>query len=280
MLLSDPFRTTTGTAHIRTIRVVGSGAPHSMTNRKTLESTTRIGTMRMLGTLATMLGLAANLSASAQVMDQRQSLSGGQDPPGMRVIKGNEFPKARFNTYSPGQRVLLRSGGRSTGGSAPASGGLKGIIAQAQQADVQGNARKASELYWQAARTFARSGGAGLGVSEMNLLSASAGQAIVAVEKAQKSGKDAEAVAVMRESEPVFRRLGRLDWNNPEWSYRLGVILVNVDKRYDEARRQFSQTLTIAGGSELYRKKARKKLEQLGHAEQGFGMSGVQLRRW
>jgi len=251
-----------------------------MTNEKRLELTTTIGTRRLIAALVAAVAVAGNVSAPAQMMDQRQTFSPGQqDSRGAIIIRGHEFPKARFSNYTPGTGTLLRPKGGG-GGSVPGAGGLKGVIQQAQQADVQGDARKASGLYWQAARMFVKSGGAGLAVNEMNLLSCSAGQAIVGVEKAQRAGKELEATAIMKESEPVFRRLERLDWNNPEWPYRLGVILVNVDKRYDEARRHFSQALTVAGGSELYRKKAKKKLEQLSHAQQGFGMSGVQLRRW
>jgi len=237
-----------------------------------------IGTRPLIAALIVAVAMSGNVPAPGQVVDQRQNLSPGQqDSRGAIIIRGHEFPAARFERNSPGAGTLLR---RSGGGSAPGATGLRALIHQAQQADVQGDAGKASSLYWQAACIYAKSGGAGLGVSEMNLLSASAGQATVGVEKAQQAGNDAKAIAIMKESEPVFRRLARLDWNNSEWPYRLGVILVNVGKRYPEARRSFSQALTIAGGSELYRKKAKKKLEQLDHAEQGFGMSTAQLRRW
>jgi len=252
-----------------------------MTSEKRLELTTMIEARRLFAALVIAATTTVHMPASAQMADQRQDMSSGQQGArGAIIIKGHEFPAARFSSNTPGTGTLLRSTRGGGGGGGPAAGGLKGLVTQAQQADVQGNARKASALYWQAARQCARTGPGGLAVSEMKLLSCSAGQAVIGVEKAQRAGNDQEATAIMKESEPVFRRLERLDWNNPEWPYRLGVILVNVDNRYDEARRHFSQALTIAGGSELYRKKARKKLDQLGHAEQGFGLSGTQLRRW
>jgi len=250
-----------------------------MTNEKRVELI-RIKTKPWFVALMAVLAMSGHVSAPAQMMDQQQHSSPGQlDSRGAIIIRGHEYPAARFSSNRPGAGTLLRPRGGG-GGSAPGASGLRGLIQQAQQADVRGDAGKASSLYWQAACTYVKSGGAGLGVSEMNLLSCSAGQAIVGVEKAQRAGNDAQAMAIMKESEPVFRRLARLDWNNPEWPYRLGVVLVNVGKRYPEARRSFSQALTIAGGSELYRKKAKKKLEQLDHAEQGFGMSNTQLRRW
>lgn len=223
------------------------------------------------------LWLAAGPRAGAQLMEDAGRPSGSSQ--GQFIyIRGTNLPSGKFKNYMQGSPLYSRSGAAGKTAQGKPAGPADETIKQAQEAEKNGQLMEASRLYAAAARERGKGGGPP-GVSELSLLSRSAVQAITAVERAQLAGKNADALKMMKESEPVFDRLVHLDPNNSEWPYRLGVILA-AGNRYAEARRFFSVALIDTGGSELYRKKARKKLDQLATAQKGFGLSDLRLSRW
>lgn len=221
--------------------------------------------------------LAAGAHAGAQLMEDAGRPSGSSQ--GQFIyIRGTTLPSGKFKNYMQGSPLYSRSGAAGKTAPGKPAGPAGETIKQAQEAEKNGQLMEASRLYAAAARARAKGGGPP-GVSELSLLSRSAMHAITAVERAQQAGKNADAMKMMKESEPVFDRLVHLDPNNSEWPYRLGVILA-AGNRYADAQRFFSVALTDTGGSELYRKKARKKLDQLATAQKGFGLSDLRLSRW